>query len=71
MIVGEHGARIVSGGVFRPFALVRGRAAATWTISRGTVRLEPFRRLSAADRAALDTDAVDVSRYLTANTPAH
>lgn len=67
MIVGEHGARIVSGGVFRPFALVRGRAVATWTISRGTVRLEPFRRLSAADRAALDTDAIDVSRYLTAN----
>lgn len=64
LILGEHATRVVSGGVFRPFALVGGRAAATWTISRGGVDIEPFRRLSPADRSALETEAADVSRYL-------
>ncbi|HET7378575.1 MAG TPA: winged helix DNA-binding domain-containing protein [Gaiellales bacterium] len=63
-ILGEDAARVVSGGVFRAFALVRGRAAATWTISRGAVKLEPFRPLSSADRSALETEAADVTRYL-------
>lgn len=63
-ILGEPAARVVSGGVFRPFALVGGRAAATWTIARGSVDLEPFRSLSRADRSALETEAADVTRYL-------
>ena len=63
-ILGEHAGRVVSGGGFRPFALVRGRAAAVWRISRGAVSLEPFHRLTAADRSALDVEAADVGRYL-------
>jgi len=55
---------LVSGGVFRPFALVRGRAVATWTISHQKVELRPFGRLARADRAALETDASDVTRFL-------
>ncbi|HEY6961628.1 MAG TPA: winged helix DNA-binding domain-containing protein, partial [Gaiellaceae bacterium] len=38
-ILGDDAARVVSGGLFRAFALVRGRAAATWTISREAVKL--------------------------------
>ena len=67
-ILGEAAARVVSGGVFRAFALVRGRAVATWAISRGTVELEPFRPLSSADRSALETEAADVTRYLEEQT---
>ena len=45
-IVGEHGSRIVSGGVFRPFALVGGRAVAIWKWADGKVELDPFEDIS-------------------------
>jgi hypothetical protein len=63
-ILGEDAGRVVRGGVFRAFALVRGRAVATWTISRGIVEVEPFRPLNSTDRSALETEAADVNRYL-------
>lgn len=64
LLVGRSEPLLVSGGVFRSFALVRGRAAATWTISRGGFELEPFGRLVRADREALETDATDLVRFL-------
>jgi hypothetical protein len=54
---------VVSGGLFRPFALVGGRAAATWSLSNQKIALEPFRRLARADRLALEADARDVARF--------
>jgi Winged helix DNA-binding domain len=63
-IVGEHQAAIIAGGVFRPFALVGGRAAATWTIRSGEVTIEPLRPLSRASGAALRREAADVVRFL-------
>jgi hypothetical protein len=51
-------------GLFRPFALVRGRAVATWRMPAGEVVLEPFGSLSRRDAAALRADAGDVVRYL-------
>ncbi len=63
-ILGEDAGRVVSGGVFRAFALVRGRAVATWAISRGIVKLEPFRPLNSTDRSALEAEAADVTRFL-------
>jgi hypothetical protein len=50
--------------VFRPFALVRGRAVATWSLLAGKVVLDPFSRLSGKDSAALSAEARDVVRYL-------
>ena len=64
LVLGEADPLVVSGGVFRPFALVRGRAVATWTISRQKVELQPFGRLARADREALETDARDLARFL-------
>lgn len=64
LILGEHAPRVVSGGIFRAFALVRGRAAATWKLSRNDVELEPFGRLRKAERSALATEADDVRRFL-------
>lgn len=55
-------------GLFRPFALVAGRAAATWTISRGRVELKPFAPLAGVEQDALDADADDVARYLRASS---
>ena len=50
-------------GLFRPFALVRGRAVATWSIEAGDVVLRPFGRLTHADQRALRGDALDVTRF--------
>lgn len=64
LVVGEHGSRLVRGGLFRPFALVGGRAVAAWTTSPKGLVLEPFHRLARADRTALEADAADVARFL-------
>jgi hypothetical protein len=63
-LLGSHDAAIVSGGLFRPFALVCGRGVATWSIRAGSVVVEPFGRLTRTDAAALEADAQDVLRYL-------
>lgn len=60
----EHDADVVTGGVFRSFILLRGRAAGLWRISGGEVVLEPFEPWPAADRVVLERDAEDVRRYL-------
>jgi hypothetical protein len=55
--------------MFAPFALVRGRAAATWRLVRGEVELEPFAPLAPEDAAALEADAHDVVRFVGNRTP--
>lgn len=64
LVLGDHARRVVTGGLFRPFALVRGRAVATWTISQERVRLEAFVRLARYEHAALESDAAEVTRFL-------
>ena len=65
LLVPEHQQRLVTvNGIFRPFALVGGRAVATWRLARGEVEIEPFGRLPAKDAAALRADADDVVRFL-------
>jgi hypothetical protein len=63
-LLGDNAGAVIAGGLFRPFALVRGRAAATWTIRDAKIRLERFARLSGPDAAALEEDAADVLRFL-------
>ncbi len=63
-VVGEHAHRIVSGGVFRPFALVAGRAVGTWSLRNGHVRLESFVDVDGDAAAGLEEDAADVHRFL-------
>jgi hypothetical protein len=63
-LVGAHQNLITVGGLFRPFALVEGRAAAVWSLRGREFRLEPFRRLPPGVRAALEADAREVTRYL-------
>jgi winged helix DNA-binding protein len=64
LLVGSHARRIMVGGLFKPFALVRGRAAGIWSLRGGEVALEPFGRLGRADAAALEADAADMLRFL-------
>jgi Winged helix DNA-binding domain len=63
-IVGDAGRLIVSGGVFRAFALVGGRAAALWRIGGQRPEIEPFGRLSSADRSTLERDYQAVLEFL-------
>jgi hypothetical protein len=59
---------ITVGGLFRAFALVRGRAVATWQLADGAVVLEPFGRLPRDVVAALEADGRAVVRYLAPGT---
>ena len=63
-ITGPHTRIVTVNGIFRPFALVGGRAVATWTITGGRVALAPFGAINAGTQAALDADAADVTRFL-------
>jgi hypothetical protein len=63
-IVGPHRGLVTDNGLFRPFVLVDGRAAATWSLRGGEVVLEPFRHLPASVAAALDAEVRDVDRFL-------
>lgn len=63
-ILGAHRSVVTVNGLFRPFAMVRGRAAATWKLARGRVELSPFGRLRPAEARALEADATDVKRFL-------
>jgi hypothetical protein len=65
-VTGPHGKLIAVNGLFRPFALVRGRAVGTWSLPAGKVTLAPFAPLAGADAAALAADAADVERFLRA-----
>jgi hypothetical protein len=63
-LVGAHQVVFMVNGLFRPFALVRGRAAATWRLQGGKVSIDPLDELAADDAAALEHDAQDVLAYL-------
>lgn len=63
-ITGGDESAVVAGGLFVPFALVRGRAAATWTIRGGEVVVEPFRPFGRDVRKALSDEVSDVVRFL-------
>jgi hypothetical protein len=60
---------VTSNGIFRPFALVNGRAVATWSLAAGKIRLVPFAPLGEADGAVLAADADAVLEYLGLRRP--
>lgn len=63
-VLGGHAEVVTVNGLFRPFALVGGRAAAIWAYRRGQVELDPFDSLPADVAAALAAEAADVRRFL-------
>jgi hypothetical protein len=65
-VLGENQTIVTKNGIFKPFALVGGRAVATWGMPGGRVTLEPFGRITAPVRAALEREARDVERFLAA-----
>jgi DNA glycosylase AlkZ-like len=63
-ILGRHTHLVTVNGLFRPFAMVDGRAAATWKLNRGKVAVVPLGRIGKEAKAALATDAADVERFM-------
>jgi Winged helix DNA-binding domain len=57
---------VTNNGVFRPVALVGGRAVATWGLAAGRLTRDPLPgvRIAARDELALDVDADRVVAYL-------
>jgi Winged helix DNA-binding domain len=63
-LLGKVDGRVVAGGIFRAFALVAGRAVATWRMPSGRVELNTFTTLPPGAKSALDAEAADVERFL-------
>ena len=66
-VLGADEPHVITGGVFRNFALVGGRGVAVWRLTGSGARVEikPFAELSDEDAAALARDAESVKRFLT------
>ena len=63
-VVGPHEIFVAVNGLFRPFALVDGRAVATWRLVRGKVAIEPLEKVTKKAMAALEADAAEVESFL-------
>jgi hypothetical protein len=70
-ILGQHRNVITVNGLFRPFALVGGKAAGLWSLTGRVVQLKPFGPLDAETEQALAAEVVDVRRFLGLDRPAH
>jgi hypothetical protein len=63
-LLGGNRTIVTINGIFRPFALVRGRAVAVWSIAAGKLTLKPFAPIAAADERKLRADGEQALRYL-------
>jgi hypothetical protein len=70
-VLGAHEPRVVTGGVFRGFALVQGRAVALWRLAGARdIEIEPLAALDPGAAAALDQEGSAVQRFLGRDGPA-
>jgi hypothetical protein len=65
-VLGPHTQLVTINGIFKPFAMVKGRAVATWRLAQGKVTIEPLGRVTKTANAALAADAADVERFMAA-----
>ena len=64
LFVGPHKGIVTNNGLFRPFALVDGRAVAIWRLSGTTLTVKLMEAVKPAVVKALREDAADVLRFL-------
>jgi hypothetical protein len=57
---------VTNNGLFRPFAMVDGRAVATWRLAAGKVTIEYLAEVKKKDAAALEADAARVLEFFAA-----
>lgn len=63
-VVGRHEVLVTINGIFRPFALVGGRAVARWGLAGGKLTIEHLEEVREKDAAALEAEARRVLEYL-------
>ena len=63
-VVGPHKLLVTNNGIFRPFALVDGRAVARWGLASGKVTIEHLGEVRKKDAAALEDEAQRVLEFL-------
>jgi hypothetical protein len=63
-IVGPHKMLVTINGIFRPFALVNGRAIATWKLSADKLTIDYLGRVTREQASVLQADASAVLRFL-------
>jgi hypothetical protein len=63
-IIGPHKLLVTNNGLFRPFAMVDGRAVATWRLAGGKLTIDQLGEVKKKDAAALEADAARVLEYL-------
>jgi hypothetical protein len=63
-VLAGHHSVVTTNGLFRPFALVRGRAVATWGLASGRVTVRPLEPIAGEDLDELRADADRVLAYL-------
>jgi Winged helix DNA-binding domain len=63
-VLGPHTQLVTINGIFKPFAMVKGRAVATWRLAQGKVTIEPLGPITKTAKAALAADAADVERFM-------
>ena len=64
LFTGAHRDIVTTNGIFRPIALVAGRAVGTWGLAAGTVTIRLFEPTTDATDRALHDEAARVLRYL-------
>jgi hypothetical protein len=63
-VVGHHRQLVTTNGIFRPFALVDGRAVSTWRLPKGKVEIEHLERVTKKAAGRLEADAAAVEAFL-------
>ena len=56
-VLADHRSIVTTNGLFRAFALVRGRAVATWGLANGRVTVRPLEPIAHEDLAELRADS--------------
>ena len=64
-VVGPHKMLVTINGIFRPFALVGGRAVATWGFANGKVTIKHLGKVAKKAAAELEADGRAVKEFLT------
>lgn len=63
-IIGPHKMLVTNNGLFRPFAMVEGRAVATWRLAGCKVTIEHLGKVKKKDATALEADAARVLEFM-------
>ena len=63
-VIGKHQGLVTTNGIFRPFALVEGRAVSTWRFAKGKVEIEHLEKVTKKAAGRLGADAAAVEAFL-------